>query len=118
MVTPVRVPPRLILVAPSAGEVAPVPSVAPVGNAVPIEAPVVGFAVLLEVLAEAGLEDEPVVLGTPVCVGDNNVGVMPPVEPSELTAPVVFMVEELADEAPELDPVAAGEVTVLAGWLT
>ena len=104
------------MVAPSAGEVAPVPSVAPVGNAVPIDAPGVGFAVLPVVFGEAGLEDEPVVLGTPGCVGDN-VGGMPPVKPSEPTDPVVFTVDELGDD-PELDPVAGGEVTVLVGWLT
>jgi hypothetical protein len=89
--------------------------VAPVGNAVLTEAPVVGLTVVLEEPGEGVLDDKPVVpVATPVCVG-KDVGLMLPIEPSELTVPVVGAVAEPAEEPLELDPVAPGEVTVLAG---
>jgi hypothetical protein len=85
---PAREPPALILVAPSAGDVLPVPSVAPVGVVVPIDTPVELLLELAGEFREAGLADEPDVTGvTPVGV---TVIVLPvPVVLSELLIPVV-----------------------------
>jgi len=112
-VVPVPVPPRLMLLAPTVGEVVvPVPTVAPVGVVVPTETPVelllIGFTAGLR---EAGLVEEPDVTGvTPVGVTDIALAV--PIVPSELFIPLVLGVEELEDV-----PGVPDEVTGLVGEL-
>ena len=105
------VPVRERLVAPSAGDVVPVPSVAPVGVIVPIETPVELLLELPGEVTDAGRGEEPDVTGvTPV--GDT-VTVLPlPVKLSELFIPLVLGVEELAG-----DPGAESEGKGLVGGL-